>query len=313
MEVSQKNFLGTGRELMAMMRLSTISAFYDIRFTDPRVADTQLSAGVDLFRWDYDYDEYDRESVGGAVRFRFPIGFDEEFTRGFARYLYDDSTITDVDPTAALEIRDMEGDWLTSSVMVGIDRDTKDRAWNTRSGSYNKISIEYAGDPLGGEVAFNRYELTTQWFLPWRWDTAFMVEGRWGYIQEREEDGKLPVYQKYRIGGIRTVRGYDYESISPEDPVTGDKVGGEKMMVYNFEFRFPLLKEQGVTGVVFFDAGNVFRKEESWTFTDIPMSVGAGVRWYSPLGPIRLEYGYILNRRPEDSTGGVEFQVGGFW
>jgi len=312
MEVSQKNFLGTGRLLLAQMRISSISAYYDIRFTDPRIADTNLSGGVDLFKWDYEYDEYDRDSFGGAVRFRFPIGFDEEFTRGFFKYLYDDSTISDVRPDAALEIRDMEGDWLTSSVTIGLDRDTKDRPWNTRSGSFNMISFEYAGDPLGGDVAFNRYEITTQWFFPWRWDTAFMVGGRWGYVQERE-DGKLPVYQKYRIGGIRTVRGYDYESISPEDPVTGDKIGGEKMMVYNFEFRFPLLQEQGILGVVFFDAGNVFTKEESWTFTDIRMSIGAGVRWYSPLGPIRLEYGYILNRRPEDSTGGVEFQVGGFW
>ena len=84
-------------------------------------------------------------------------------------------------------------------------------------------------------------------------------------------------------------------------------------MVYNFEFRFPLLKEQGVLGVVFFDAGNSFTKDESWGFNDMPMSVGAGIRWYSPLGPLRLEYGYILNRRPEDSTGGVEFQIGGLW
>jgi outer membrane protein insertion porin family len=294
------------------MRASTKSAYYDIRFTDPRIADTYLSGGVDLFKWNYEYDDYTRDSYGGSVRFRFPIGFDEDFTRGFFKYLYDDSTITDVESTAPFEVRDMEGDWITSSVTIGLDRDTKDRPWNTRKGSFNMISFEYAGDPLGGDVAFNRYEITTQWFFPWRWDTAFMVGGRWGYVQERE-DGKLPDFQKYRIGGIRTVRGYDYESISPLDPATGEHIGGEKMMVYNFEFRFPLLQEQGILGVVFFDAGNVFTKDENWTFNDIAMSVGGGVRWYSPLGPIRLEYGYILNRRPEDSTGGVEFQVGGVW
>jgi outer membrane protein insertion porin family len=311
-QVAQKNFLGTGRELMAQMRISTRSAFYDIRFTDPRLFDTQLSAGVDVFSWEREYDDYTRDSFGGALRTRFPIGFDEEFTRGFARYLYDDTNITDVESTAAFDIRDMEGKSLTSSVTVGIDRDSKDRPWNTRSGSFNRISVEYAGGALGGDVFFNRYEFTTQWFFPWRWDTAFMVGGRWGYIEQRE-GGKLPDYQKYRLGGISSVRGYDTDSIALKDPATGDELGGEKMMVYNFEFRFPLLAEQGVLGVVFLDAGNVFSKEGSWTFTDIPMSVGAGVRWYSPLGPIRLEYGYILNRRPEDSTGGVEFQVGGFW
>jgi outer membrane protein insertion porin family len=74
-----------------------------------------------------------------------------------------------------------------------------------------------------------------------------------------------------------------------------------------------VLKEQGVLGVVFFDAGNVFAEDDTWNFTDMPRSVGVGVRWYSPLGPIRIEYGYILNRRPQDSTGGVEFQIGGAW
>jgi outer membrane protein insertion porin family len=308
LQVSQNNLFGTGQRLLGSLRVSTKSAYWDIRFTEPRVNDTFVSAGVDLFKWEREYDDYTRESFGGALRTRFPIGLDY-FTRGFAKYLYDDTTISDVRPTAPFEIRDMVGRSLTSSVTVGIDRDSKDRPWNARSGSFNSISFEYAGGPLGGDVYFNRYELTTQWFFPWRWDTSFMVEGRWGYVQERE-GGKLPDYQKYRIGGISTVRGYDYDSIAIIDPLTGEELGGEKMMIYNFEFRFPLLKEQGLLGVVFFDAGNVFTKDDSWGFSDMPMSVGVGVRWYSPLGPLRLEYGYILNRRPGDSTGGVEFQIG---
>jgi outer membrane protein insertion porin family len=276
------------------------------------VYDTLLSAGVDLFKWKFEYDEYTRDSTGGSLRTRFPIGFDEEFTRAFAKYLYDDTDISNVAENAAYEIKDMEGRSLTSSITVGVDRDTRDRPWDTRRGSFNSVSFEYAGGPLGGDVYFNRYEATTQWYFPWRWETAFMAQGRWGYIDQRE-GGKLPVYQKYRIGGIKTVRGYDFESISPTDPATGDKIGGEKMMVYNFEFLFPLLQEQGIRGVIFFDAGNVFTKDENWGFTDICMSVGAGIRWYSPMGPIRIEYGFILNRRPEDSMGGVEFQMGGYW
>ena len=311
MQVSQNNLFGTGRKLTGALRLSTKSAEYDIRFSEPRVYDTRVSAGIDLFKWEREYDDYTRDSFGGALRTRFPVGLDE-FTRVFTRYLYDDTTITDVAPTAAFEIRDMEGQSLTSSITVGIDRDSKDRPWNTRSGSYNSFSVEYAGGPLGGDVYFNRFELTSQWFFPWRWDTSFMVEGRLGYVQQRE-GGKLPDYQKYRLGGIHTVRGYDVDSITLIDPVTGDQIGGEKMMIYNFEFRFPLLKEQGVIGVIFFDAGNVYAEDETWGFSDMPRSVGAGFRWYSPLGPVRLEYGYILNRRPGDSMGGVEFQIGGTW
>jgi outer membrane protein insertion porin family len=311
-QVSQNNLFGTGQRLLGSLRVSGKSTNYDIRFTEPRVYDTKLSAGIDLFKWEYEYDDYTRDSIGGSLRTRFPIGIDEDYTRGFATYTYDDTDISEVEPDASFEIRDMEGRSVTSSVTVGVERNSKDKPWNTRSGSFNRVSFEYAGDPLGGDVYFNRYEFTTQWFFPWRWDTSFMAGGRWGLVEQRE-GGKLPSYQKYRLGGISTVRGYDYESISPVDPATGDKIGGEKMMVYNFEFRFPLLKEQGVLGVVFFDAGNSFTKDESWGFTDMPMSAGVGIRWYSPLGPLRLEYGFILNPRPEDSTGGVEFQIGGLW
>ena len=309
-QVSQSNLFGTGRSLGAQVRLSTISQWFDIRYTDPRLWDTQLLGGVDLFKWEYQYDDYTRNSTGGALRVGFPLGLDE-YTRGSVAYAYDDTLITDVASDAAFEIQDMQGYSVTSSMIFTVTRDSKERPWNPRTGSYNMLSFQYAGAPLGGDVYFNRYEVTTQWFLPFRWDTSFMVEGRWGYMQERE-DRSIPSYQLYRIGGIHTVRGYDVDSISPRAP-NGDTIGGPKMMVYNFEFRFPLLPEQGVIGVVFYDMGNVFTRDESYTFSNIPRSAGAGFRWYSPLGPIRLEYGYILNRRPGDPTGNVEFQVGGTW
>ena len=105
-----------------------------------------------------------------------------------------------------------------------------------------------------------------------------MLQGRVGYIQERS-GGKLPVYQKFRLGGINTVRGFEYASISPTDPATGDRIGGEKMMIFNIEYLFPFLKEQGMVGLVFFDAGNVFTKDESYGFSDNRRSVGTGIRW----------------------------------
>jgi outer membrane protein insertion porin family len=309
-QVAQKNLFGTGRSLMAGLRISTKTQFYDIRFNDPRLWDTQFSGGIDLFKWEHIYDDYTRDTFGGALKFGFPVGFDQ-YTRAGVVYAYDDTLIKDVEPDAAFEILDMQGYSVTSSMTFSVIRDSKDRPWNTRSGSYNMLAFQYAGGVLGGDVYFNRYEATTQWYFPWRWDTAFMVEGRWGYMQERE-NRTIPSYQLYRIGGLNTVRGYDLDSISPTAP-NGDTIGGPKMMIYNFEFRFPLLAEQGVTGVVFYDMGNVFTREETYTFSNIPRSAGVGVRWYSPLGPIRLEYGYVLNRRPGDPTGNFEFQIGGNW
>ncbi len=310
-EIAQNNFLGYGQKLSASARLGQISSEFDVRFVEPWLLDRPISTGVDLYRVEEndDNDEYTKESFGTAIRFSFPVGLDE-LTKGTFRYAYDDSDIRDVADTASIEIRDMEGRNVTSSATVGVTRDSRDRPWNTKRGSINTLTFEYAGGFLGGDVYFNKYFFRSAWFAPVLWDTIFMLQGRWGLIEARE-GGKLPVYHKFRLGGINTVRGYDYRTISPVDPETGDRIGGEKMMVYNVEYRFPLVKQQGVVGLVFFDAGNVFTKDEDYTFSGMRKSFGGGVRWYSPVGPLRLEYGRIIDRQPGDPRGNWEFTVGG--
>ncbi|RLB80698.1 MAG: outer membrane protein assembly factor BamA, partial [Deltaproteobacteria bacterium] len=114
-------------------------------------------------------------------------------------------------------------------------------------------------------------------------------------------------------GGINTVRGFEFEDISPKDPVTGDAIGGTKMMVYNFEYRFPLIKNMGVTGLVFFDMGNVFCDDENVTLSGIKKSMGAGIRWYSPLGPLRLEYGKVISPEDDEPSGNWDFTIGGIF
>ena len=113
---------------------------------------------------------------------------------------------------------------------------------------------------------------------------------------------------------MNTVRGFDYADISPKDPLTGDRVGGETMVIFNAEYRFPFIKEQGVVGLVFFDAGNVYPKDKSLDYVHgLRTSAGVGVRWYSPIGPLRLEYGFNLDPQPGEDSGLWEFSVGGLF
>jgi outer membrane protein insertion porin family len=179
-------------------------------------------------------------------------------------------------------------------------------------GSINSVSFEYAGGILGGDNYFNKYSAKSAWYFPFPWDTVFMIQGRWGYVRKRS-GGALPVYEKFYLGGINTVRGFEYADISPVDPDTGDKIGGEKMMVYNFEYRIPLLKEQGIIGLVFFDAGNVFQADESYSFSGIRKGAGGGIRWYSPMGPLRLEWGRNLDPQGDEPSSRMEFSIGGMF
>jgi outer membrane protein insertion porin family len=310
-QLAQSNLFGYGQKISASIRLGGKTQQFDIRFTEPWLFDRPLSAGVDVFKWEREFDEFTKDSLGGALRFGFPLGLDD-FTRGRVRYAYDDAEILNIQENAAIAIKDMAGRNVTSSITLGIVRDSKDRPWNVSKGSLNSVSFEYAGDPLGGNVAFNKYLVTSAWYFPLPWKTVFMARGRLGYVRGRS-GGKLPIFQKFRLGGINSVRGFDFASISPKDPATGDRIGGEKMMVYNFEYRFPLVREQGVVGLVFFDAGDVVTKDEDFTFSGIRRSAGAGIRWYSPIGPLRLEWGKNLDPQGDESSSEWEFSVGGLF
>lgn len=305
-QIADQNFLGYGQKLEASARIGGKNTEYNISFVEPWLFDKPLSLGVDLYKWKQEYDDYTRNSLGGALTLGFPLKFLDDYTRGLVRYDYDDAEISDVTETEG-PLYDMIGKNVTSSMLLRVKRDSRNDLWNPSRGSINEISFQYAG--LGGDEKFNKYRARTAWFFPLFWKTVFMAQGRWGYIQDR---GHLSVYQKFFLGGINTVRGFKYETISPVDE-NGYKIGGTKMMCYNLEYRFPLLKEQGVVGLVFFDAGNVFDEDESWTFSGIRRSAGAGVRWYSPIGPLRLEYGFNLDPKDDEPSGRWEFSVGGMF
>jgi outer membrane protein insertion porin family len=140
-----------------------------------------------------------------------------------------------------------------------------------------------------------------------------LLHGRTGYIHD-DSVGEVPTWERFYLGGMNSVRGYDWRDISPRDPVTGDEIGGDKMVQFNVEFIIPIVRKAGLMGVLFYDTGNAYDNGEDIDLSDLRKSVGFGVRWYSPLGPMRLEYGYILETDSrgdgEKGDGGWEFTMG---
>jgi len=333
-QIAQNNLFGRAQKLQLSAKLGGLSSEFNISFVEPWLFDTRLSGSVNIYRWkqeyeDYTYDgveyeDYERDSEGVRLGFGFPIDKIDEFTRGSITYGYDDSNISNIPFDASYAWKDMEGQNVTSSLTFGIRRDSRDKPWNTSKGSVNSLSFEYAG--IGGDVCFDKIRITSTWYFPLFWETVFLVRGNWGYIHERS-GGKLPVYQKFRIGGMNTIRGFEYASVTPHDPDSGERIGGKKMMYYNFEYRVPLIKEQGIVGLVFFDAGNVYgpgkiyddtgniaeRDDGSYSFSNMRSSAGFGIRWYSPMGPLRMEYGKNLDPREDEESSKWEFSVGGLF
>ncbi len=311
-EISQNNFLGKGQRLALSGNFSSTAARYNLGFTEPHFYDSQLMLGIDLYNWERDYDTYTRESRGGAIRFGYPVW--ELWNASFS-YGYDDTNLTDVDQfNAAPSIIESEDIHVTSYVTFNLSRDTRNNNYATTRGSQNVFHTKYAGGVFGGDSEFTKVDGFTSWFFPGFFidETAFHIKLSAGQVWAND-NGKLPDFEKFYLGGINTIRGFDTRSIAVDvkDSETGREydVGGKIMWFTNLEYHFPLVKAGGLRGLVFYDAGNVY--EERWDFDEIKQSVGAGLRWLSPMGPMRLEWGYVIKPEDDEDTSNWEFSMGG--
>ncbi len=302
--VSERNFLGKGQIASLKAEVSGSSTKYTFSFTEPWLFDIPLSAGIDLYNWDKEYDYYDKDSLGGALRFGYKI-FD--YTSLGFKYGYEDFTIENVEE----DYTDVDaGNYVTSSITTSLRYDSRNSAFNPTRGSEHSASVEYAGDWLGGEIDFTKYIVETGWYYPLFWKFTGFLHGRAGFLDDRSSDDIEIDYERFYLGGINSVRGYDWQDINATPEGETEERGGEKFVQFNAEVTFPIIEEMKLVGVVFYDAGDAYEKSEDIVWDDLYTSFGGGVRWYSPMGPIRIEYGSILNGK-EYSGGRWEFSMGG--
>ncbi len=302
--VQERNLFGKGYNLSFRGSFGSKTTDYTLQFWNPRLFDSKLGIGIDSYVTDRDYSEYDRETTGGRLRIGYPLG---EFTRAFASYRLEDYEISDVDEEASSVIKDAEGENLSSVLGLSVTRDTTNSRIHPTRGTVNTISLEYGGGFLAGDDDFVKGVVESDYYKGLFWDTVFHWSGTAGVVVENGGD-EIPVFERFYLGGINSVRGYEGRKISPRDEVTDDRIGGEKMFFTNFEYIFPLSKEFGLMGLTFFDAGSSWEDESDF---DVYKSVGVGLRWFSPMGLIRVEYGYPLdNLEGDDGSGKFEFSMG---
>jgi outer membrane protein insertion porin family len=231
----------------------------------------------------------------------------------FWSYGYDNTNLEDVSPDASRQIRLSQDIHVTSAVRLGFDRDTRNRRYDATRGSNYNVGIKYAGGPLGGDAEFTKLEASSSWYLPFKWDTTFHWRVAGGLVTENKDE-RLPVFERFYLGGLSTVRGFDFGEISPrERSTTGvlENVGGKKMWYTNLEYIFPLFKDAGLKGLVFLDAGDSIDRDFPGDFDRVRYSAGFGFRWLSPLGPLRLEWGKNLDPVGDEKRSSWDFSIGG--
>ncbi|MDP3182738.1 MAG: outer membrane protein assembly factor BamA [Desulfobaccales bacterium] len=303
-EISQNNLFGRGQQLKLQGILGSISHRFRASFTEPYLFDRPLSMGVDAYNWERQYSEYNRKNWGGVFRLAHPLRW--KYTRIFGMYRFENVKLSGLSPYSSPILIEAKRIHNTSAPSFTVRRDSRDSLFAPTRGSDNSFSLEFAG--LGGDTAFLRYILESGWYYPFRWSTVGVIHARAGYMQGLPW-GALPAYEKFYLGGIDSIRGFKYAEISPRDPNTNERIGGDRFVQLNVEYRFPIYKKLGLMGTVFFDAGNVYGA--NWVSPTLRTSVGAGFRWFSPMGPLRVEWGYNLSKRPWERSSAWEFTMGG--
>ena len=303
-QVSQQNLFGRGQTLSLKASVGSRSTLYDISFTEPWLFDMPLWSKFDIWNLYRQYDSYNLDSKGFGTTLGYPL---MPYLTGYFGYRLSLDNVKDILDSASPYIKKQEGGTTSSGVTFTLTRDSTNDPMFPSAGSKNSTSIEYTGGPLQGDVSYTRYGATSAWFFPLPLDTVIGARGRIGIISGNE--GKdVPIFERYYLGGINSLRGL--REVGPKDPATGDVIGGRTMLNFNFDYIFPLIKNAGMKGVLFYDTGNSW--DTGYHVGDLRKTAGLGIRWYSPIGPLRLEWGYALDKKQGEAASRWEFSIGMF-
>ena len=300
-DIAQRNFLGRGWEVSARIRAGGRTQQGIISFTEPWFLDRPLAVGFDLYNTVRDYDEYELDSLGGTVRMSHPFG---DYWRWLAQYRITRDKISDIDASVQTLLLDEEGTRVTSMVVGSVTRDSRDSLVSPTKGGTFTVIGEFAG--LGGDTRFIKGIVNATYFQPIWFD--HILSGRaeagygWGWGGE-----DLPVFERFYLGGPNTIRGFKFRKLSPVDDA-GVRIGGDTELLGNVEYIIPLPFNIRLAGFV--DVGNVYGFGVKFDPTDLRYAAGGGVRWLSPFGPIRIDYGINLDRRSGEDFGAFHFSVG---
>lgn len=301
-EMGYRNLWGTARTISTKFRLSEISSRYELLYTEPWVLKMKVQGEANL------YNET-KEEVGYDIR-RTGISYTlkKEFTDKFnvsLQYKFEDVKLSNV--TTTIESLENLGVRTTSSISPVASYDTRDDIIDPTSGAFYSLSAKLAGGILLGDDEFTKYEAQGSWYVTpiERITLAFSLRG--GIVRSYGKNTKVPIYERFFAGGANSVRGYKEKYLGPKDS-EGNPIGGEALIIGNIELRFHVV--QKLWSVLFLDAGNVWENYRGLRPDNLKSSVGAGIRFKTPVGPIRVDYGYKLRREKGEAGWRIHFNLG---
>ncbi|RUT84105.1 MULTISPECIES: outer membrane protein assembly factor BamA [unclassified Mesorhizobium] len=324
--VTERNFLGRGQFIKLSAGGGKNSRDYSLSFTEPYFLGRRIAAGFDIFKSTREYNNnYDSDTTGATIRFGLPItdSISTQLAYNISQEKYevdDGCNPTDLDPSGTCDISTAildgieQSPWIKSSVSLGLVYNTIDDMKNPHEGIYATTTVEVAG--LGGDAKFVKVTGRGSIYqtLSEQYDLVGLVSGGAGHVEGYGSDG-LRIFDQFQSTD-RMIRGFAYGGIGPVDPLTGDHLGGTTYFNASAEAQFPLpvIPESfGLRGAVFADAATLYGSKvtsvaQESTDMQLRASVGLGLMWASPFGPIRIDYAIPVKKEARDDV--QEFNFG---
>ena len=341
-KISQDNLFGRGQSLSLRAQISAIRTMFNLNFREPWLFGSRWQFDGRAFNFQYSFQDFTRTSTGGDLSVGYPISELFDWRLPGDLVLSGTYTLENI----SLEAGGRSGGrqqrpaaffrgGLISSVGSELLLDTRNNRLFPSSGQYHSASVEFANQTLtGSETEFVKYDLESRVYVPLVWEFVLRLNGTLGYVTNFTANEPVPLSKRYFVGGPRTTRGFERFSLGPSlrvarsgsDPassLSNFRIGGTKQLLLTSEIEFPIFAPAGLKGVVFADAGNAFNDGQPLTLAldlfespendyaqALRTAVGFGVRWRSPIAPLRFEWGIPLQRLPGEKPIVFHFTLG---
>jgi outer membrane protein insertion porin family len=300
------SFTGGGQKFRLRVQYGTERKDFILSLTEPYFLDRRLSLSGSAFYTEANYlsSEYDQRNYGFNLEMRKPIN---TYTYATLGYQLQEVEIFNVALSASNFIQSQQGSSSESKVYTSVVFDSRDNPLLSRRGQRITFTPFVAGGFLGGDTQIYGWDIEGSQYFHLPWDTILLINGELATVNQWGGGNDVPIFERLYLGGSNNLRGFPYRQVGPQDN-TGEPIGGKTMARATVEWTFPIIEK--ARGALFYDTG--FVNSEAWSFgvDHIASDIGVGLRLDLPIGPLRLDYGYPLQRDGYHGGGRFNFNVG---
>jgi outer membrane protein insertion porin family len=300
------SFTGGGQKFRLRIQYGTQRKDFLLSVTEPYFLDRRLALSGSLFYNEANYlsAQYNQRNYGFTTELRKPINAYVYATLG---YQLQDVDIFNVDPSASAFIQSQAGSTLESKIFSSVVFDSRDNPLLSHRGQRITFSPYITGGPLGGDTQVYGLDLEGSQYFHLPKDLILVINGEIATVSQWGSGTQVPIYERLFLGGSNNLRGFPFRQVGPQDQF-GEPIGGQSMARSTVELTFPIIEK--ARGAVFYDTG--FDNANAWSFgfNHIASDIGVGLRLDLPIGPLRLDYGYPIQRDGYNGGGHFNFNVG---